>query len=126
VLLVDDEEMVRRTGKRMLEAAGFNVIVADGGAAAVAVFERQWHCIDVVLLDLSMPGMSGAECFEELRQIDRETPVLIHTGHDNRRDADRMIARGAVGVLHKPLVLERLSQAIAHAANKTTEELIRS
>ena len=113
--LVDDEEMIRMTGKRMLEANGYQVILADSGLSGVHTLRSNMPNIDLVILDLSMPVMDGAECFIRLREVDPDVRVLICTGHGKSLDAEEMIANGALGVVRKPFDLDRLSEAIAGA-----------
>ncbi len=115
VLLVDDEKMIRIAGKRMIEAIGYDVIIADSGASALDVYRDNIQNIDLVILDLSMPIMDGAECFEKLKEIDGDVRVLIYTGHGKSRDAEEMIANGAVGMMKKPFDLAALSEAVAKA-----------
>lgn len=115
LLFVDDEEMVRTAGKRMLEAAGCDVILADSGSFALDAYRNNAQDVDLVVLDLSMPVMDGAECFEQLKDIDTNVRVLICTGHAKCHEIEEMIAHGALGVVKKPFDLEQLSEAIEEA-----------
>ena len=80
ILVVDDEEMVRQTAKAILERAGYAVLVAVDGANGLEILRDQRDQIDLVLLDLSMPGKSGVEVLREIRQFDPE-----HSGGDRER-----------------------------------------
>ncbi|MEE8410820.1 MAG: response regulator, partial [Myxococcota bacterium] len=115
VLLVDDEEMIRTTGKLMLEAAGFEAVAVATGQAALEALQEKTQDVDLVLLDLSMPVMDGAECFEKLREIDPTVRVVICTGHTSHKDATWMLAAGALGVLRKPFNMEQMRAALAQA-----------
>jgi len=115
VLVVDDEPLVRRTLGRMLKVIGYDVTLADGGSEGIRVFEGAESPFDVVLLDLSMPGMGGAECFKRLRSIDPSVSVIVSTGHGDPRDTEAMLRAGAVQVLVKPYAVDALSRALADA-----------
>ena len=85
------------------------------GERAVAYYAHHRDEIDLVLLDIAMPGMSGQECFDELRRIDPGVKVLFSSGH--ARDGDQPMASldGAVGFLQKPYDVEEFSEAVATA-----------
>lgn len=108
VLIVDDEAMVRRCVQQMLEQAGYETIVADGGRKAVALLRERQHDVDLVMLDLAMPEMNGAECFPLLREVVPNLRVLICSGRGDESETERMVANGAVGVLLKPFDLSAI------------------
>ncbi len=80
VLIVDDEETVRQVVQSMLERMGYNVIVAEDGAAGVKAFENHRHRVGAVLLDLTMPVMSGGEAYRRIMEIDPAARVLVMSG----------------------------------------------
>ena len=109
VLVVDDEEVVRTATTRMLEAEGYEVVDASDGGAAIERVREQPDGIDLVMLDLTMPGLSGSETLVELRRIRPDLPVVLMTGR----------APGGVGrnldratVLAKPFRLADIHRAI--------------
>jgi DNA-binding NtrC family response regulator len=108
VLVVDDEAMVRRCVQQMLEQAGYETIVADGGHKAIELLRERHHDIDLVMLDLAMPEMDGAECFPLLREIAPDLRVLICSGRGDENETEEMVANGAVGVLLKPFDLSAI------------------
>jgi two-component system cell cycle sensor histidine kinase/response regulator CckA len=114
VLLVDDEEAVRRMAQRMLERCGCVVQVAEEGTRALALVEEAGEPYDLVILDLSMPGMSGEEVLARLHGIHAHQPVLMCSGHDWQPPAElRANGNGArVGFLQKPYTTAGLRQAI--------------
>ena len=114
VLVVDDEAMVLRASKRALERLGCTVATAEGGAAALDIYRRRGDEIDLVIIDLSMPGMSGAECFAALRGLDPGVRALVCTGHATS-EADVMMANGALGIMMKPFTVRSLSAAVRSA-----------
>ena len=83
VLLVDDEDLLRAAVERALQREGFFVITARDGAAAVELFARHCGDIDVVVLDLSLPFLSGREVFEKMRELKKDVQVVFTSGHDS-------------------------------------------
>lgn len=102
VLVVDDEELVRSVTKRILERMGFSVLAARDGREGIQVFEEHRGEIAVVLLDLTMPRMSGEETYRELRRISQTVPVILSSGYDAMQAAERFTADGLAGFIQKP------------------------
>ena len=102
VLLVDDEQAVRRIGERALHHAGFRVLLAENGRRAVELYREHRAEIALVVLDMTMPEMNGADTFEALRQMDPEVRVLLSSGHDSHEAFERLRERGLRGVIQKP------------------------
>jgi CheY-like chemotaxis protein len=97
VLVVDDEPAVRKATRRMLERLGLAVVTASNGAEALDVFTDE---IDLVILDMRMPVMGGAECFRALRERS-EVSVLITTGYAVDSEVQELVAAGA-RLIEKP------------------------
>ena len=112
VLLAEDEETVRRLGRRMLEQLGFQVITVADGAEAVEVFRREHGDIALVVLDLTMPRMDGAEAVVAIRRIDPHARILLASGHSGEEVAGRFADAGISGVLQKPYTRASLREAI--------------
>ena len=110
VLIVDDEDVVRVYAQAMLEECGYRVLTAADGNEAVLVFREKRQEIDSVLLDMSMPRMSGLEVFQELIQIDPEVKVLMSSGFINDERMGFLIDAGVKGFLNKPYTLTMLSK----------------
>jgi PAS domain S-box-containing protein len=118
ILLVDDEELVRDVARQALEHYGYQVVEAGHGREALEAFGRakdEGRPFDLVLLDLAMPVMDGAECLVRLREMDPAVRVLIVTGHGSQSEAESW--EGALGVLRKPFDLNTLHREIARAMN---------
>ncbi|HWM87377.1 MAG TPA: response regulator [Kofleriaceae bacterium] len=115
VLLVDDEPMVRTVTRRVLERVGYQVITASDGAEGVERYAERRAEICLVLLDMAMPVMGGAECFRRLRAIDPEARVLLASGYALEQEARDCLAAGALGFLEKPFTSARLLDAVARA-----------
>jgi len=108
VLLVDDEEAVRGMVGEILENEGFEVLRAEDGSRGVALFEENRGGVDVVLLDLSMPGLSGEETFRRLRQIDPGVRVILSSGYDSDEAKGRFGSNPPAGFIQKPYRPEQL------------------
>jgi signal transduction histidine kinase/ActR/RegA family two-component response regulator len=106
ILLVDDEQIVRRSVARLLRQAGFAVTEAADGAEAIALYSRRAH--DLVVMDLDMPGLDGEQTQARLMVLDPYARVVFASGHaDPKREAS-VRARGALAFLQKPFGLETL------------------
>ncbi len=102
LLLVDDEEIVREMVKEVLQAEGHLVLCAADGATAIDVFGDHARDIDVVLLDLSMPGLSGEETYACLREIEPAVRVILSSGYDKDEAIRRFGGDGPLGFIQKP------------------------
>lgn len=116
VLLVDDEVQDRSCLAKILEHAGFSVDVADDGAQALSVAERQRP--DVVVTDLRMPNMCGDELLRELHDRERELPVIIITGHADVPSAVAAMRAGAEDYVTKPVDVSVLMGLIQKAVER--------
>ena len=112
ILLVDDERGIRRLGKRILEDFGFAVLVAANGREAVRMFQEHKNEIVLVLLDLTMPKMSGDEAFQEIRQIKSDARVILSSGYMEEDAVVRFAGRGLAGFLQKPYNSQVLEKKI--------------
>jgi two-component system, cell cycle sensor histidine kinase and response regulator CckA len=108
VLVVDDEPLVRRATRAMLEQGGYRVLECSDGEEALRTVRRERRSIDLVILDRSMPGLSGEEVFERLQVVARELPVMLLTGQlGEEATVDR-----ADAVLRKPVEFRTLLSTV--------------
>ncbi len=112
VLLVDDEETVVSVSRDMLEALGYSVLIAKSGQEAIAIFENEYDRIDLVILDVIMPDMGGAETFEEMRKIDPSARVILSSGYSLDGLATKIMDRGCKAFIQKPFTINLLSQKL--------------
>ncbi len=112
VLLVDDEEVVRRSTARLLRRASYDVTFAKDGREALAILQHAERPPDVVLMDLDMPVMSGEESFERIRKLHPDLPVVIVSGYWDAEREQSLLARGAARFLHKPFEGSALRTAL--------------
>jgi CheY-like chemotaxis protein len=115
VLLVEDEAMVRRSTRGLLEALGFTVIEATDGDEAIAVFTEKHQTLRWVLMDLTMPRMDGHTAFLALQKIDPGVKVLLSSGWAPAEVAARFRDHPPAGFLAKPFVLDEVLAALHHA-----------
>ncbi|MDY6988351.1 MAG: PAS domain S-box protein [Thermodesulfobacteriota bacterium] len=109
VLLVDDEDMIIEVGREMLTALGYKVIAASSGRRALELYEEKKGEIDMVVLDLVMPDMGGAEVYERLKEISPKVKVLLSSGYSMDDRAQDILKRGCNGFIQKPFNMNELS-----------------
>ena len=102
ILVVDDEKSILEIACDILTQYGYRTLTAESGEDALELYEAKGDQIDLVILDIGMPGMGGHRCFEELRRIDPAIKVIITTGYSTSRKVDEMLEAGAAGFIGKP------------------------
>ncbi len=112
VLVIDDEDLIRKTLGALLDLLGFTVSFAANGIDGINILRENTNDVSLIILDLSMPGLSGYETFQELRKINNKIPVLIHSGFKDDTKISRLLEEGAVGFLQKPYTLYDLSEQL--------------
>ncbi len=118
VLVVDDDPGLRRLCARALGHEGWDVVVVDGGKAALDCVAARGVPFDCVVSDVNMPEMDGFALIAAIRQHDDDLPVLLMTGDPSLDGAVRAIDTGAVSYLSKPFDHETLAAAVARAARR--------
>jgi PAS domain S-box-containing protein len=111
ILLVDDEAMIRNLGKTILQGYGYRVHLAEDGLEGVELYRRELGRIDLVILDLTMPRLSGQDAFRRLLQIDPSVRVLFASGY-SAEHIDGPIGERALGFVGKPYCPADLAQAV--------------
>jgi PAS domain S-box-containing protein len=112
VLVVDDEKLVRDMVKKALERYGYTVLLADGGVAAIDLLKRHPGDIALVVLDLSMPRMSGEEALPELRKIRPEVKVLVSSGYSESETMTMFKGQRVSGFIQKPYTGAGLAEKV--------------
>jgi two-component system cell cycle sensor histidine kinase/response regulator CckA len=108
ILLVDDEDMVLQVSVKMLERLGYTVLEAKGGREAVDIYEAHKNEIDLVVLDMIMPGMGGRETYDRMKEINPGVRVLLSSGYSLDGRATEILNRGCDGFIQKPFKMEEL------------------
>ncbi len=121
ILLVDDEEMILNVGQAILKKLGYQVILAQGGEQAVEAARKMVADIDLVILDLIMPGMDGGKTFDHLRNLRKDLPVLLSSGYSIDGQANDIMQRGCNGFIQKPFNLIELSRQVRKILDATAE-----
>ena len=112
ILLIDDEEMIIDIGEELLVELGYKVLVARGGLEALDVYAKTHESIDLVIMDMIMPGMGGGEAFDRLKKINPKAKVLLSSGYSINGQASRILERGCDGFIQKPFHMKKLSEKI--------------
>jgi two-component system cell cycle sensor histidine kinase/response regulator CckA len=112
ILVVDDDEMVRRVACQILAGCGFSVLAAENGAEAVTIFNTRHAEIACVLLDLNMPLMDGAETCKMMRKLDGGVPVILSSGYGEEESTQRFGDQGLAGFIQKPYQVESLEDKL--------------
>jgi CheY-like chemotaxis protein len=111
ILVVDDEPMIRELALRTLERSGFRALQASSGTAAITLLETHAAEISLVILDLTMPGLSGEQTLKVLQARWPGIRVVLMSGH-NVQGMDANYALGAVGYIEKPYLPHELLQVV--------------
>jgi CheY-like chemotaxis protein len=113
VLVVEDEPVVCAVAQALLTRSGCAVLAAPDGASALATFREHGNDVDLILLDMTMPGMTTDEIVQAIRALDPKVPILLNSGYTSNDTVKRMLAEGTVqGFLPKPYELHELVNTI--------------
>jgi CheY-like chemotaxis protein len=115
ILLVDDEAIIRNLGRTILQMYGYQVLLAEDGIEAIETYRRERDRIDLVILDLTMPRLSGADTLRQLRQLDPGVRVLLSSGY-----AAELNSEGGeiLGIVNKPYRPEELADTVRRALDQ--------
>jgi len=109
ILLVDDEQIIIDVARDMLEILGYQVITAQTGQEAIDIYTRQKDEIDLVIQDMVMPGMNGADIFRALKKINPDVKVILASGYIMNKQIAAVLEQGCRAFMPKPFRLEDLS-----------------
>jgi len=117
VLVADDNEVAQRLCKRVLEKAGYSVLIAGDGLQAVDIALREKPAM--ILMDVAMPGIDGLEAMKRIKAEVPAIPIVIASAHSMASDRERFLAAGADNVLSKPFRLADLVAIVQSLAGRT-------
>jgi len=123
ILLIDDEKMIIDVGLELLEELGYTVLSAMSGQEAIDVFQKDQDNIDLVIMDMIMPGMGGGETFDRLKEINPEVKVLLSSGYSIDGQATKILRRGCDGFIQKPFNLNQLAEKIGKIMGKRNKQM---
>jgi len=112
ILLVDDEGPIRLTVPEMLRARGFKVVTCEDGAEAVEYYRKSWQHIDLVILDMTMPVLSGRDAFAAMREINPEIKAILSTGYSLDSRAQEILDEGVLSFIQKPFHIDQLVETV--------------
>lgn len=122
ILLVDDETMILKLGASLLERYGYRVLTATSGQVALDLFRSHRDRIDLVVLDMIMPGMNGAELATRLSEISPGTRILLSSGYALDHGAEELLTNGTfLGFLAKPYRMSQLARKVRHALDAPSQ-----
>jgi two-component system, cell cycle sensor histidine kinase and response regulator CckA len=123
IIIVDDELDILDIGQNTLEQFGYTVLTARNGEDAVEIYSRQGKQIDLVILDLGMPGMGGDKCLKELLRINPSVKVLIASGYAATQTVQSVLEAGASGFMAKPYRLEDMLKKVREVLDGERDEV---
>lgn len=115
ILLIDDELEILKLGKEMLQKFGYQVIIAETGEDGINKYAH--NTVDLVILDIGMPGMGGIKCLQQLLSIDRKARVLISSGYSVNGRVEKALALGVKAFLAKPYTINELLEIMQAVLN---------
>ncbi len=118
LLVVDDEDLVLNVAANMLEKLGYTVLKAHNGAEAIDIFKAQRDEIQMLVLDIIMPGMNGGEVYDKIKAINPDVKVLLSSGYSVDGQAIELLERGCEGFVQKPFTMEELSGKVGQILKK--------
>jgi CheY-like chemotaxis protein len=111
-LVCDDEAIVCQIAREMLEEMGLTVLTASDGNQALEVFREHIDEISFVLLDLTMPGLDGAQVFQEMRRLNTEIKVILSSGYNEQDVTHQFVGKGLAGFIQKPYTMAKLRKKL--------------
>jgi PAS domain S-box-containing protein len=118
ILLVDDDEILIEVIREILETADYQVITAFNGREALEIYEAWKGNIDLVMMDMIMPVMAGAETFAELKKINPDVPVIIISGYSLHDEVNELFSQGCKGFLQKPFLIPEMFKTISRVIQR--------
>lgn len=115
ILVIDDEEVVRQVAATMLRRLGYDPVVVPGPREGVEYFRQNHEKVDLVLIDLIMPGMGGRECFVEMQRIQPQVKALLTSGYGQSHAVQGVLDVGMIGFVEKPYRMGDLAKALSGA-----------
>jgi signal transduction histidine kinase/CheY-like chemotaxis protein len=118
ILLVDDEGFVRDVARQILTEFGYTVIVANDGESALQLYEQERGRVDLVILDLIMPGIGGRKCLEKLLKINPKAKIVVASGFSNIEPIKETVEAGAKGFIGKPYEMKGFLNVVREVLDK--------
>gem|GEM_PF-467336 len=121
ILLVDDESVIREFVGKILRRQGYLVLLADSGEQAIEIFEENMEDIDLVLLDMMMPGMGGKKCLEKILELKADVKVIVASGYGFDGSLDSLPDIAGLQYLRKPFRMQELISSVRQGLQETSQ-----
>gem|GEM_PF-2944539 len=108
ILVIDDEHLILDIVSEMLKFLNHHALVTSSARDGIELFKQKQNEIDAIIVDLIMPDMNGKECYEELRKIDADIPIILSTGISDAGNKESLKHLNVLGFLEKPYTLPQL------------------
>lgn len=118
ILLVDDEDSIREIGEEILTRFGYTVLMASDGESALEIYHEKKEEIDLVILDIIMPGMGGRKCLEELLKMNPKSRIIIASCYSTNGPAKEVLEVGAKGFISKPYGIKQMLKVVREALDE--------
>ncbi len=115
ILVIDDEDVIRNLMKDVLEMLGYNVLLCSAPLDALELYREQRRSLDLILMDMMMPGMNGPELYREMNAIDNNNKVIVLSGYSMADEVEGMLSEGVIGFIQKPVTINKLKEVIVDA-----------
>jgi len=119
ILVIDDEEGVRLAAQLILEEIGFSVLCASDGRKGLEIFREHHSHLQVVLLDLTMPHLSGEHVYSAMRDISPHMPIILSSGYSEEEALKRFSQKGIQAFIQKPYPVTALTKKIQDIVDPT-------
>jgi CheY-like chemotaxis protein len=119
ILLVDDEELVRKVCDQMLSHLGYKVTTARNGTEAIEYYRKAWDRIDLVIMDMVMPDLSGRDTYLAMREINPKIRSILSSGYSIDHPEQETLNEGVVSFIQKPFNMDELSEKVAEALHQS-------
>ena len=123
ILLVDDEDTLRDLGAQSMSSMGYQVLTAKSGEEALEVYNAQGNGIDLVIMDLSMPGMGGVRALKAILEVNPAAKVMIASGYTANGTVKEALLAGAMGYVAKPFRLSELLNEVRNVLDKSQQRI---
>lgn len=115
ILVIDDEDVIRNLMKDVLDMLGYNVLLSSEPKDALELYRMHKTEIDLILMDMMMPGMNGPELYKAMNQIDPNNKVIVLSGYSMADEVEQMLNDGVIGFVQKPVSIAKLKEILAEA-----------
>lgn len=109
ILIIDDESLIITVARDLLATLGYTILTAQNGSTALDIYKQSKETIDLVILDMVMPEMSGGDVFDKLKKINPDVKILLSSGYSLNGQASSIISRGCIGFIQKPFTIHDIA-----------------